>query len=40
VPTGRLFAGILPFRIAILACVAILVASPLLAPVLPNTMIR
>lgn len=37
---GRLFAGILPFRIAMLARVAILVASPQLALVLPNTMIR
>jgi tripartite ATP-independent transporter DctM subunit len=40
VPMGRIFAGILPFWLAMVACVLILVAFPQLALVLPNTMIR
>jgi tripartite ATP-independent transporter DctM subunit len=40
VPMSRIFAGILPFWVAMLACVAILVVFPQIALVLPNTMIR
>jgi tripartite ATP-independent transporter DctM subunit len=40
VPMGRIFAGILPFWVAMIACVALLVAFPQIALVLPNTMIR
>jgi tripartite ATP-independent transporter DctM subunit len=40
VPMGKIFAGILPFWVAMLVCVLILVAFPQIALVLPNTMIR
>jgi tripartite ATP-independent transporter DctM subunit len=40
VPMGRIFAGILPFWVAMIVCVALLVAFPQIALVLPNSMIR
>ncbi len=40
VPMSRIFAGILPFWIAMAVCLAILVAFPEIALFLPNTMIR
>jgi tripartite ATP-independent transporter DctM subunit len=40
VPMGQIFAGIVPFWIAMILCVAILVAFPDIALVLPNTMMR
>ena len=40
VPMGKIFAGILPFWIAMVICVAILVAVPQIAMVLPNTMMQ
>ncbi|MGE0746378.1 MAG: TRAP transporter large permease [Rhodospirillales bacterium] len=40
VPMGQIFAGILPFWIAMLACTAILIAFPGIALYLPNTMVR
>ena len=40
VPMYRIFAGILPFWAAMIVCVAILVAFPQIALILPNTMIR
>jgi tripartite ATP-independent transporter DctM subunit len=40
VPMGQIFAGIIPFWIAMIVCVAILVAFPDIALVLPNTMMR
>ena len=40
VPMGRIFAGIMPFWLAMLACVLILVAFPEIALVLPNSMIN
>jgi tripartite ATP-independent transporter DctM subunit len=40
VPMGRIFAGIMPFWLAMIVCVAILIAVPQLALILPNTMIR
>lgn len=40
VPMGRIFAGILPFWLAMVACVLILVAFPQIALVLPNSMLR
>ena len=40
VPMGQIFAGILPFWIAMAVCLAILVAFPQIALFLPNTMIR
>jgi tripartite ATP-independent transporter DctM subunit len=40
VPMGRIFAGIIPFWVAMVVCVALLVAFPQLALVLPNSMIR
>jgi TRAP-type C4-dicarboxylate transport system permease large subunit len=36
----RIFAGILPFWVAMIVCVAILVAFPQIALILPNTMYR
>ena len=40
VPMAKIFAGILPFWIAMAVCLAILVAFPNIALFLPNTMIR
>jgi tripartite ATP-independent transporter DctM subunit len=40
VPMGRIFEGILPFLAAMVACVAILVAFPQIALLLPNTMMK
>jgi tripartite ATP-independent transporter DctM subunit len=40
VPIGRIFAGILPFWVAMVVCVALLIAFPQVALVLPNSMIR
>ena len=40
VPMAKIFAGILPFWIAMAVCLAILVAFPDIALFLPNTMIR
>jgi tripartite ATP-independent transporter DctM subunit len=40
VPMGQIFAGIVPFWIAMLVCLLLLVAFPQIALFLPNTMIR
>jgi tripartite ATP-independent transporter DctM subunit len=40
VPMYRIFAGILPFWVAMMACVLLLIAFPQIALILPNTMIR
>jgi len=40
VPMGQIFAGIMPFWLAMIVCVAILIAFPQIAMILPNTMIR
>jgi tripartite ATP-independent transporter DctM subunit len=40
VPMYRIFAGILPFWVAMIVCVAVLIAFPQIALILPNTMIR
>jgi tripartite ATP-independent transporter DctM subunit len=40
VPMGRIFAGILPFWVAMIVCVAVLIAFPQVALVLPNSMVR
>jgi tripartite ATP-independent transporter DctM subunit len=40
VPMGQIFAGIVPFWLAMIVCVAILIAFPEIALVLPNTMMR
>ena len=40
VPMGRIFAGILPFWLAMMVCVVLVVAFPQIALILPNTMIR
>ena len=40
VPMYRIFAGILPFWLAMLVCVALIIAFPQIALILPNTMIR
>jgi tripartite ATP-independent transporter DctM subunit len=40
VPMGRIFAGIMPFWFAMLACVIILATFPQIAMILPNTMMR
>jgi TRAP-type C4-dicarboxylate transport system permease large subunit len=40
VPMGRIFAGIMPFWAAMLACVVLLVLFPTLALFLPNTMMQ
>jgi tripartite ATP-independent transporter DctM subunit len=40
VPMGRIFAGILPFWLAMVACMALLIAFPQIALLLPNTMVR
>jgi tripartite ATP-independent transporter DctM subunit len=40
VPMGKIFIGILPFWAAMIVCVALLIAFPQIALLLPNTMIR
>jgi TRAP-type C4-dicarboxylate transport system permease large subunit len=40
VPMYRIFAGILPFWVAMIVCVVLLIAFPQIALFLPNTMIR
>lgn len=40
VPMGRIFAGIMPFWVAMLLCVVLLIVFPDIALVLPNTMIN
>ena len=40
IPVGKILAGILPFRIAMAACIAIRAAFPEITLLLPNTMIR
>jgi tripartite ATP-independent transporter DctM subunit len=40
VPMYRIFAGILPFWVAMLVCVALIIAFPQITLILPNTMIR
>jgi tripartite ATP-independent transporter DctM subunit len=40
VPMGKIFAGILPFWVAMIVCVAVLIAFPQVALVLPNSMVR
>ena len=40
VPMVQIFAGILPFWVAMIVCVALLIAFPQIALILPNTMIR
>jgi tripartite ATP-independent transporter DctM subunit len=40
VPMGQIFAGIIPFWIAMIVCVGLLVAFPQIALVLPDTMFR
>jgi tripartite ATP-independent transporter DctM subunit len=40
VPMGQIFAGILPFWLAMIVCLALLIAFPQIALVIPNTMIR
>jgi tripartite ATP-independent transporter DctM subunit len=40
VPMGRIFAGIMPFWLAMVACVAMLTAFPQIAMILPNTMMQ
>jgi tripartite ATP-independent transporter DctM subunit len=40
VPMGQIFRGIMPFWLAMLVCVAILIAFPEIALFVPNTMIK
>jgi len=40
VPLGRIFVGVLPFWLAMLATLILLVAFPQISLMLPNTMIR
>lgn len=40
VPMGRIFAGILPFWLAMVVCISILVAFPQIVMLLPNTMMQ
>ena len=40
VPMGQIFFGILPFWVAMIVCVALLIAFPDIALIVPNTMIR
>jgi TRAP-type C4-dicarboxylate transport system permease large subunit len=40
VPMGQIFAGVLPFWFAMMVCIAILIAFPDIALIIPNTMIR
>jgi hypothetical protein len=37
---SRIFAGILPFWFAMMVCIAILIAFPQVALIIPNTMIK
>jgi TRAP-type C4-dicarboxylate transport system permease large subunit len=40
VPMYQIFAGILPFWAAMIVCIALLIAFPQIALILPNTMIQ
>jgi TRAP-type C4-dicarboxylate transport system permease large subunit len=40
VPMGQIFAGILPFWIAMGVCIVLIIAFPDIALVIPNTMIK
>jgi tripartite ATP-independent transporter DctM subunit len=40
VPMGQIFAGVLPFWFEMMVCIAILIAFPDIALIIPNTMIR
>jgi TRAP-type C4-dicarboxylate transport system permease large subunit len=40
VPMGQIFAGIMPFWLAMVVCIAILVAVPQIVMFLPNTMMQ
>ena len=40
VPMREIFAGVLPFWFAMMVCIAILIAFPQIALIIPNTMIR
>ena len=40
VPMSQIFAGILPFWLAMIVCIAILIAFPQIALIIPNTMIK
>jgi tripartite ATP-independent transporter DctM subunit len=40
VPMGRIFAGIMPFWLAMVACIALLIAFPQIALFLPNSMMK
>jgi tripartite ATP-independent transporter DctM subunit len=40
VPMGQIFKGILPFWLSMMVCVAILIAFPEIALIIPNSMIR
>jgi len=40
VPMGKVFAGIMPFWFAMVLCVALLIAFPQIALILPNTMMQ
>jgi tripartite ATP-independent transporter DctM subunit len=40
VPMSQIFVGILPFWLAMIVCIAILIAVPDIALIIPNTMIR
>jgi TRAP-type C4-dicarboxylate transport system permease large subunit len=40
VPMGQIFAGIMPFWLAMVLCIAILVAVPQIVMFLPNTMMQ
>jgi TRAP-type C4-dicarboxylate transport system permease large subunit len=39
VPMSEIFAGIIPFWLAMMVCIAILIAFPDIAMIIPNTMI-
>jgi TRAP-type C4-dicarboxylate transport system permease large subunit len=39
VPMSEIFAGIFPFWLAMMACIAILIVFPEIALIIPNTMI-
>jgi TRAP-type mannitol/chloroaromatic compound transport system permease large subunit len=40
VPMTEIFAGIVPFWLSMIVCIAILIAFPEIALVIPNTMIK
>ena len=40
IPMREIYVGILPFRAAMIVCLAILIAFPQLALLLPNTMLE